>query len=113
MPIVTDKKVILFKNSNGKEPFSIWLEDLDLQTRSKVMQRILRLRGGNYGEYKPLKGIRGVLELIVNFGAGYRIYFAEIDNIIILLCGGSKKTQKKDIEKAYKYLIQHKEKNYV
>jgi len=74
----------------------------DSATRRRILQRILRLQSGNYGDCKSLKG--GIYELRLMFGAGYRVYFGEDgDTIIVLLCGGDKSTQKKDIEKARVY----------
>lgn len=67
--------------------------------RARIRRRLDRLELGNYGDYKSLTG--GINELRLDFGKGYRIYFAEQDGlIIILLCGGDKSTQKKDIQKA-------------
>ena len=69
-----------------------------------------RVEVGNYGDYKPLGD--GVYELKLHFGSGYRVYFAEYDNIIvILLCGGDKSTQSKDIEIAKTYWKELLERN--
>ncbi|MEC4678956.1 MAG: type II toxin-antitoxin system RelE/ParE family toxin [Nitrospirota bacterium] len=72
------------------------------QTRRRIIQRVTRLESGNYGDYKSLKD--GVFELRLSFGSGYRVYCAEDGNtIVILLCGGDKSTQEKDIEAAKAY----------
>ena len=69
-----------------------------------------RVEVGNYGDYKPLGD--GVYELKLHFGSGYRVYFAEYDDIIvILLCGGDKSTQSKDIEIAKTYWKELLERN--
>ncbi|MES2677023.1 MAG: type II toxin-antitoxin system RelE/ParE family toxin [Pseudomonadota bacterium] len=95
-------EVITFKTNRSKEPFNDWLYGLDQETKNKVFNRISRIKNGNFGDYKNL-GF-GIFELRFDFGSGYRIYFGKKDHkIIILLCGGNKKTQNKDIEKAKKY----------
>lgn len=80
--------------------FSDWLESLrDKRTRSRIQARILRLREGNPGDIKPVGG--GVSEMRVDFGPGYRIYFVRKGSrLIILLAGGDKHTQVKDIKTA-------------
>ena len=100
--IAEEKEVIFFEDSKGKQPFLIWLKSLDSTIQARIEQRILRLSLGNYGEYKPLKD--GINELKLKFGAGYRVYFGEDGKkIVVLLVGGDKKTQRKDIEKAKAY----------
>lgn len=70
--------------------------------RRRILQRLRRVEVGNYGDYKSLKD--GVFELRLMFGSGYRIYFAEQgETVVILLCGGDKSTQPKDIESAKNY----------
>lgn len=95
-------EVITFKTSRNKEPFNDWLYSLNKETRDRVFNRISRIKNGNFGDHKNL-GF-GIFELRLDFGSGYRIYFGREDHkIIILLCGGNKKTQNKDIEKAKQY----------
>lgn len=102
------KEVIFFENKKGKRPFVDWIDNLDSITRARINQRILRVSLGNYGDYKVLKD--GVSELRFIFGAGYRVYFAEDGNkIVVLLSGGDKKTQSKDIAKAIEYWEEYKE----
>ena len=81
--------------------FSDWLDRLkDLQGRARIQARIERLAAGNPGEYRNLK--HGVSELKINVGPGYRVYYAQrADIVIVLLCGGSKSSQAKDIRAAY------------
>lgn len=88
---------------NGKVPFSDWLNSLkDPVTRLRIRRRLDRLEMGNFGDCKPVG--EGVSELRLAFGPGYRIYFAEQDDvIIILLCAGNKSSQKKDIKTAKQY----------
>lgn len=89
--------------ANGKAPFSEWLNSLnDPVTRLRIKRRLDRLEIGNYGNCAPVGG--GVSELKLAFGSGYRIYFAEQnDVIIILLCAGDKGSQKQDIKTAKIY----------
>ncbi len=86
----------------GKRPFREWLETLDIVTNARIQARILRFESGNLGDTKSVG--RGIFESRIDFGPGYRIYFG-IDgvNLIILLRGGSKKNQKRDIRFAQGY----------
>ena len=97
------KKVIVYRTVTDKEPFTDWLNSLrDPTIRRRILKRLLRLEQGNYGDFKPVGG--GVIELRCFFGAGYRVYFAEDgDSLIILLCGGDKSSQRRDIQQAQAY----------
>ena len=89
--------------------FADWLEDLrDLRARARVQARIERLIGGNPGDAKPIGS--GVSELRINYGPGYRVYFQQRGStLIILLAGGDKSTQARDIEEALLLARQIKE----
>jgi len=82
------------------EAYKKWLDDLrDITARAKVLVRVERLIEGNSGDVKPVG--EGVSELRITYGPGYRVYFKKKGNeIIILLAGGDKGTQKKDIKTA-------------
>ena len=82
--------------------FSAWLASLrDAQARARVQGRILRLRQGNPGDVKPVG--EGVSELRIDYGPGYRVYYVKRGTLlVILLAGGVKPTQDKDIKKALK-----------
>ena len=97
------KKTIIFE-INGKRPLDDWMESLkDKKTIARISERIGRLMTGYYGDFKRIDN--ELSELRLKFGAGYRIYFSERNNVIILLlCGGDKSTQSKDIKKAKEYL---------
>ena len=84
------------------ETFIKWISNLnDSTARFRIYQRIDRLAKGNPGDVKPVG--EGVSELRIDYGPGYRIYYKDTGKeIIILLCGGDKSTQNKDIEKAKK-----------
>ena len=92
-----------YTTRTGKVPFLDWLNSLkDPVTRHRIRRRLDRVEQGNYGDYKPLGN--GVFELKFDFGPGYRVYFAEFDEIIVvLLCGGDKSSQEKDINTAKIY----------
>lgn len=97
------KTVIVYQNAAGNEPFTEWLNSLrDRTTRRRILQRLLRVQSGHYGDFKPVGG--GVNELRLFFGPGYRIYFGEDgDTLVILLCGGDKDSQSQDIVQAQAY----------
>ena len=81
--------------------FAIWLKQLrDRAAAARIEIRIKRLAMGNPGDTRNLK--KGVSELKIDFGPGYRVYLTERSGeIVILLCGGNKKSQEKDIALAY------------
>jgi putative addiction module killer protein len=97
------KELIVYQTEFGKEPFSEWLDSLkDTGTIARVISRLDRLELGHYGDVKGIGG--GVKELRFSFGSGYRVYFAEVGHIIVLLlCGGDKSSQKRDIKTAQSY----------
>ena len=71
----------------------------DLVARARIQARIERLAAGNPGQHRVLKG--GVSELKIDHGPGYRVYYTQRGSeLVILLCGGDKSSQKKDIEMA-------------
>lgn len=95
---------------NQKYPLEIWLKTLDNGTRKRILQRLLRLEDGNFGDCKQIN--EELFEIRLKFGSGYRIYFTKIDEIIVLLInGGDKSTQNKDIRKAEDLLKQWRLKN--
>jgi len=82
------------------ELFARWLDGLaDVRARARVQVRLERLAGGNTGDVEPVG--EGVSELRINYGPGYRVYFKQRGRqLIILLAGGDKRTQAKDIQTA-------------
>ena len=97
------KTVKLYEDVNGNKPFVDWIEGLrDVIGRKRILARIKRLGQGNFGDCESVG--EGVSELRLFFGPGYRVYFGEQNNdIIILLIGGDKSSQGKDIEVAKAY----------
>jgi len=94
----------IYRSKNGKEIFTEWMDSIkDKNTTIKIMRRIRRLELGNFGDYKFL-GF-GLYELRLFFGSGYRVYYTMKGNrIVVLLCGGDKSSQGKDVNKAKKLL---------
>lgn len=80
--------------------FGKWLRGLrDAVAYAKIIQRVRRVERGNFGDVRPVGG--GIHEMRVNHGPGYRVYFIqEGQTLVILLCGGDKGTQARDIKRA-------------
>lgn len=97
------KRVIVYANDSAKEPFTEWLFGLrDVMGRKRILARISRLQQGNFGDFEQVGD--GVNELRMFFGSGYRVYFGEHGtDIVVLLCGGDKGSQSKDIQQAKAY----------
>jgi putative addiction module killer protein len=94
--------------SGGHAPFADWFEDLDLVARAKVTRAMARLRQGNFSSVKSVG--EGVLELRIDFGPGYRVYFGrDGEALVILLTGGTKKRQQRDIDTARAYWQDYKQ----
>ncbi|HAD04171.1 MAG: hypothetical protein A2X84_08680 [Desulfuromonadaceae bacterium GWC2_58_13] len=89
-----------YRRDNGAVPFRDWLHGLrDLQAVARVRARLTRLRAGNFGTVRTLGD--GVAELKIDHGPGYRVYYAMSDKtVVLLLIGGDKASQKKDIQTA-------------
>lgn len=106
--IVDPKQVIFYADENGNEPFQAWINSLrDKQGRRRIIRRLFRVQQGNYGDVKPIG--EGLSELRLFFGPGYRVYFGEdAGNIIVILCGGDKDSQGRDIENAKAYWKEYK-----
>jgi putative addiction module killer protein len=92
-----------------KQPFIDWLRSLrDLQARARIRTRIDRLAMGNMGDHRVLGD--GVVELKIDWGPGYRVYFGQVGStVVLLLCGGDKRTQQQDITTAKTYLKEYQD----
>lgn len=99
----TEIEVRKYQRSDGSRPFDAWLESLrDVMALHRIGARITRLRAGNFGDCKSVGG--GVLELRIDYGPGYRVYLGRHgQTLVLLLCGGDKHTQARDILAARNY----------
>ncbi len=105
------RDLVLYVTADEQCPFEQWLEGLrDRQARARIKKRLDRVILGNLGDFKPIG--QGVLELRVDYGPGYRLYFSQIGSLVILLlCGGDKSTQTQDIVRAKQYWTDFQERN--
>ena len=106
-------QVFHYLDASGKDRFQHWLDKLrDMRARVAVQRRIDRLGNGNFGDSEFCR--EGVWELRVDVGPGYRAYYAKSGAaIVLLLCGGDKRTQDKDIKDAIKYWKDHQQRTGV
>jgi putative addiction module killer protein len=100
---VTPKEIVVFRAKDGGAPFEDWLDNLnDKRVVARVLARLARVRQGNLDDCKSVG--EGVSELRVDYGPGYRVYFGQKSQIlVVLLCGGDKRTQDRDIRPAKQY----------
>jgi putative addiction module killer protein len=98
------RRLLNYETRDGKIPFDEWIRELrDKKGRAIIASRLERFEEtGNPGKYRPVG--QGIYELKVYFGPGYRVYYGEDgQTVVILLCGGDKSTQSKDIQRAHQY----------
>jgi putative addiction module killer protein len=97
-----------YVKTGGRSPFADWFAELNAIARAKVARTLTRLEQGNLGDVKSIGG--GVLECRIDFGPGYRVYFGrDGDTLIILLNGGTKKRQQRDINDAHQYWLDYRQ----
>lgn len=100
-------KTTQYATSDGKVPFDSWFSSLGVKAAAKVTAAIAQMELGNFGDHKSVGG--GVWERRINFEKGYRIYFArDGEEIVLLLCGGTKSRQQLDIASAKEYWQDYK-----
>jgi putative addiction module killer protein len=93
--------------SDGHQPFAEWFADLDPIARAKVTRAVARMEQGNLSNAKTVG--EGVLEYRIDFGPGYRVYFGrDGETLLILMMGGTKKRQQRDINTAKEYWRDYK-----
>lgn len=97
----------VYRTEEGISPFDEWIGNLrDLAGVDRINTRLARARLGNFGVWRSVGD--GITELKIDFGPGYRVYIGRAgDALLILLCGGDKRTQTKDIDLAKKYWADH------
>jgi putative addiction module killer protein len=103
------KSLVEYAQNDGRVPFRLWLGSLkDRKAQAVIDARLTRVRLGNLGNCRSVGG--AVMELKVDYGPGYRVYFAQDgDTVVVLLCGGDKSTQPSDIKKAQIYWADYQE----
>ena len=108
---VRPRTINFYQIPNGPEPFTRWFLSIrDTSIRRRIQARLTSVRTGNLGDHRSVGG--GVWELRLDFGPGYRIYYGEVDNtVVLLLCGGDKSSQRRDIERAKNYWKEYKERH--
>ena len=101
-------QLFYYQTAAGERPFVEWLTGLtDRQARARIEARLARVAAGNFGDVEPVG--EGVQELRIDWGPGYRVYFSRVGQVIVLLlCGGDKRTQQRDIEYAKTYFEDYK-----
>ena len=94
----------IYTDKHAEQPLTVWLDALkDLRAKAQIQARMVRVAAGNFGDCKPLRD--GVQELRIDFGPGYRVYLSRQGPILVLLlCGGDKADQSRDIDRAIEYL---------
>lgn len=94
------ERKVLHYLAAGRDLYGEWLDELrDISGRTAIVKRLERIEKGNFGDHRPVGG--GVWELRIDFGPGYRVYYGEDGPVIVMLiCGGDKKSQRKDIRLA-------------
>ena len=99
--------LLVFIAANGRKPFSDWLKTLTLNDRAMIRNRLDRVEKGNFGDMKSLG--EGIYELRFHKSGGHRVYFGlDGKKIVLLLMGGDKSTQSKDITLAKRYWNEYK-----
>ena len=97
-----------YLSADGRSPFARWFEDLNAVAGAKVVRALARIEQGNLSNVKSVG--EGVLEYRIDFGPGYRVYFGrDGETLVILLTGGTKKRQQRDIEAAHDYWRDYKQ----
>lgn len=97
------RELLIYETQDGHCPFEEWLDGLkDIAGRTIIRKRLNQVRLGNMGDVESLSD--GIFELRIDYGPGYRIYFGEENfTIVVLLIGGDKRSQSRDIRKAKLY----------
>ena len=96
-----------YVDSEGRSPFARWFDGLNARAAAKVVTALVRIEHGNLSNTKSVG--TGVSECRIDFGPGYRVYFGKDgDTLIILLGGGTKKRQQRDMEAARAFWLEYK-----
>ena len=100
--------ILEFMDEQGNSPYATWLSSLrDARARAKIIIQVDRMELGLFGDVEPIGD--GLSELRIHYGPGYRVYYGkEEQHVYLLLCGGHKSTQPRDIKRAKAYWQKHK-----
>lgn len=82
-------------------PFKKWLSQLSPDVQVRLIKRIEKVEQGNLGDYKPIR--KGIYEMRENYDGGYRIYYMKFKNVVVMLRGGDKSSQKRDVKRAIEF----------
>lgn len=100
-------EIVQYEAEDGACPFAAWFDGLDAKAAAKVRTALARIETGNFGDVKPVG--EGVSERRIDFGPGYRVYFGQDgQRLVVLLAGGTKKRQQRDIDQAKAYWRDYK-----
>lgn len=93
-------ELVVYRSAHGSQPFAAWFDDLDRHAARKVTAALQRMAEGNLSDVKSVGA--GVLERRIHWGPGYRVYFGRDGaHLVVLLAGGTKQQQERDIEEAH------------
>jgi len=101
----------MYRTKGGSCPYEEWFLGLDAATAVRIDRSVFRMKSRNFADCKPIKDthVKGVFERVMDFGPGWRVYYGrDGDKLVLLLTGGSKKSQKRDIDKALEYWKDYK-----
>lgn len=105
------QKLQEYLTADGRSPFTEWLRELkDRTARARIRVRLNRIQLGNFGDCRSLGD--DLHEIRVDHGPGYRVYFGRSGNtVVVLLCGGDKRAQSRDIDRARSYWDEYRRQN--
>jgi putative addiction module killer protein len=101
-------EIKIYALEDGREPFREWLDSLkDFDTQALILQRLQRIKLGNFGDCKSID--EGLWEFRIHHKSGFRVYYARVgQHLILIVGGGDKRSQQRDITKTKKYLEDYK-----
>lgn len=101
-------EVIAFETELGKAPFQDWYDGIkDAKAKTIILARIGRAAEGNFGDWKAITGAKGLCEMRIPYGQGFRIYYSVFGTtVVLLLAGSTKQAQDRTIAKAKEYLAE-------
>lgn len=101
-------QIVHYVSTSDVDVYQDWLDGIrDRTTRARIARRVDRIKDGNFGDHEPCRD--GVYELKIDFGPGYRVYYSRVgETVVLLLAGGDKSSQNKDIDKAVANLQDYK-----